>query len=441
MGHPCCRTRAAWTSGRAALATWLAASLLGACRPPTPEAPALAAGPAPGAAAVAAAAPPVAATATSAAAPVAATATVPMAVAASAEAAPPGASDDAPVAALPHTPTPAVGLEACLRAVGAGRTDPAALDQLRAFVGTQAASVQCWARQTAQGPVAVVQRHGDRPDALLLGATGKPIRVAASLTANWAVAWVCSTWTTGDACPKGQPCAPFRRRDVPEGRWWPDLPFVALAGEGLQVAVAVDTDVCKGFELYALDRGRWRPTRGGGRGCLVPDHTLKGVADLDGDGLPERLVERTLANFSGDGDMAHGLILQPTQEGQAIAWDATPVVALYRDLWGKPHTPEPDRDAERQTLTECQEDLLWAASKLHAGFLAQAAPADLKAFAQAHLGRYGRGACWTCKPAPDEDGDSTLLDSCKAGIRAVRCALDSGRTGREVLAGCWKPPS
>lgn len=77
---------------------------------------------------------------------------------------------------------------------------------------------------------------------------------------------------------------------------------------------------------------------------------------------------------------------------------------------------------------------------LHSGFLARVDPAALKANARAQLGRYGRGKCWKCTLRPGDDTDGTTVDDCNTATRAVRCALDSGRTGRAALQRCGREP-
>ncbi|MBI5608641.1 MAG: hypothetical protein HY902_07150 [Deltaproteobacteria bacterium] len=308
------------------------------------------------------------------------------------------------------------------------------------------ANLRCWVRATPSGPLAVAQGGAQVAQVVLIDAAGRPTVVAESGRPDPDVPthhWLATPWSAlpvGDLPPWSLDEAPLARE-----QWWRELPLTPAGGGALAVHVVHDSDFCKGFRVFIARDGRWRAAAGGGEGCLIGEHHLQGIADLDGNGQPERLETVALADFAGDGDQPAVVTLRLIAGG-AIAWGHPRIAAFFQRLWlgedpeappesaDDPDDDEPDRDIEAGDLADCLERLPELAEHLHAGALAQIPATRLRSYVESRLGRLGQGTCWNCR------GDVDDAKRCRSALRAVRCLVDRGATGYPALAACWRGP-
>ncbi len=370
-----------------------------------------------------------------------------------------------PAAADPavRTALPLLGAPACLEALSPGRTPQqiAALSkELKVFSKGHPANLRCFVHPPAapappQTLVAAVQRpalqDGPPADVLLIGQAAAITLVSKAYRREPAYsAFVAtplaltSTQANGGPEAEGDASEPEATEFagatelMPAERWWPAAPFAAIRGT-LYLHLGIDLDFCSGFDVMVLRGGRWVKAAGGVKGCHIANGQLDGLGDFDGDGQPERLQLAALPDYPGDGDMAAVHALVPIAPGQRIDWQAPGVVQFYAARWAEMDT-DADTDAEPTeggaTVESCVSKHMAVAVALHTGALAGAPAADLKAAAEAALGKVGKSPCWRC--AASGADEEFAVAQCKSAAKASRCVLDAGITGRKALSKCWK---
>lgn len=366
-----------------------------------------------------------------------------------------------PAAADPavRTALPLEGAPACLEALIPGRTPQqiAALSkELKLFAKGHPSALRCFVHPpAAPGPqqslVAAVQRpalqDGPPADVLLIGQAAAIALVSKAYRREPAYsAFVATplalTSTQANAVPSAEDDAgetePMEFAGatelMPAERWWPAAPFAAIRG-ALYLHLGIDLDFCSGFDVMVLRNGRWVKAAGGVKGCHIANGRLDGVGDFDGDGQPERLQLAALPDYPGDGDMAAVHALVPIAPGQRINWQASGIVGFYAALWA-----DIDTDTEPAeggvTIESCVSKHMAVAVALHAGALAGAPAADLKATAEGALGPVGKSPCWRCQAGGTDE--EFAVAQCKSAAKASRCVVDAGITGRKALSNCWK---
>lgn len=367
----------------------------------------------------------------------------------------------APAAADPavRTALPLLGVPACVEALSPGRTPQqiAALSrELKLFSKGPPSALRCFVHPpAAPGPsqplVAAVQRpalpDGPPADVLLIGQGAAITLVSKAYRREPAYsAFVATplalTSTQANVAPEAEGDASEPEATefagatelMPAERWWPAAPFAAIRGT-LYLHLGIDLDFCSGFDVMVLRGGRWARAAGGVKGCHIANGQLDGLGDFDGDGQPERLQLAALPDYPGDGDMAAVHALVPIAPGQRIDWQASGVVGFYAARWAEIDTDVEPTDGGA-TIESCVSSHMAVAVALHAGALAGAPAADLKAAAEAALGKVGKSPCWRC--AASGAGEEFAVAQCKSAAKASRCVLDAGITGRKALTNCWK---